>query len=339
MFKKIPTWMRGLGLAVAALTLTIACTQQPNVTTSTSTTTAVNPSATAKPLVSTTLSWIGYSSHYVAVKKGLFAEAGLKVEDLFLQNSTDIFNAFTTKKADIAWMNTSDAIQLAEKDPSIRIIYLVDYSNGADAIIGRNIKSPQELKGKTVARENILLPKILLQAYLGNSGIKESDLKIKDIAAADAGTAFAAKQVDAAITFEPYLSKAIQQGEGKILFSTKDTNLIADVIIVRQDLIQTRKADLQTFLKVVSKATKLINAKDPEALKIAGNKMGVSVDEVTAQLTGAKLFDLEGNKSNVRNVVSNLELTTKAALDSKMVLKPADPKSLYDTSIVESIQP
>ena len=138
---KISGWMRNLGLATAALTLTIACTQQPQTTTPTNpaaSPSSAPPAAQSKPLVSTTLNWIGYSSHYIAVKKGLFKEAGLNVEDLFLQNSTDIFTAFTTKKADIAWMNTADAVQLAEKDPSIRIIYVVDYSNGADAIIGRD---------------------------------------------------------------------------------------------------------------------------------------------------------------------------------------------------------
>ena len=288
---KISGWMRNLGLATATLTLTISCTQQPQ------TTTPINPAAQSKPLVSTTLNWIGYSSHYIAVKKGLFKEAGLNVEDLFLQNSTDIFTAFTTKKADIAWMNTADAVQLAEKDPSIRIIYVVDYSNGADAIIGRDIKSPQDFKGKTVARENILLPKILLQTYLSKAGLKESDLKIKDLPAADAGTAFAAKQVDAAVTFEPYLSKAVKQGAGTILFSTKNTNLIGDVVVVHEDLIKTRKADLQAFLKAIDKGVTLINAADGEALKIAGDKMGVNVDEVKEQLMGVKIFDIAGNKS------------------------------------------
>jgi NitT/TauT family transport system substrate-binding protein len=343
---KISAWLRHVGLAVAALTLTIACTQQPKTTTPTNpaaSPSSAPPAAQSKPLVSTTLNWIGYSSHYIAVKKGLFKEAGLNVEDLFLQNSTDIFTAFTTKKADIAWMNTADAVQLAEKDPSIRIIYVVDYSNGADAIIGRDIKTPQDLKGKTVARENILLPKILLQTYLIKAGLKESDLKIKDLAAADAGTAFAAKQVDAAVTFEPYLSKAVKQGAGTILFSTKNTNLIGDVVVVHEDLIKTRKADLQAFLKAINKGVTLVNAGDGEALKIAGDKMGVSVDEVKEQLMGVKIFDIAGNKSiafnknNPNNIMKNLELTTKTAKESKLVAKPADPKTLSDPSIVASL--
>jgi NitT/TauT family transport system substrate-binding protein len=343
---KISAWMRQVGLALAALTLTIACTQQPKTNTPTNPGTSPSsapPAAQSKPLVSTTLSWIGYSSHYIAVKKGLFKEAGLNVEDLFLQNSTDIFTAFTTKKADIAWMNTADAVQLAEKDPSLKIIYVVDYSNGADAIIGRDIKTPQELKGKTVARENILLPKILLNTYLSKGGLTERDLKIKNIDAAGSGTAFAAKQVDAAVTFEPYLSKAVKQGGGTILFSSKNTNLIGDVVVVHEDLIKTRKADLQAFLKAIDKGVALVNAGDSEALKISGDKMGVSVDDVREQLMGVKIFDVAGNKSiafnknNPNNIMKNLELTTKTAKESKLVKNPVDPKTLYDASIVQSL--
>ena len=95
----------------------------------------------------------------------------------------------------------------------------------------------------------------------------------------------------------------------------------------------------------MDQAVKLVNAGDAGALKIAADKMGVSVDEVKAQLTGAKLFDIEGNKkiafnkSNPNNIIGNLELTAKAGTDFKILSKPIDVKSLYDTSIVESLSP
>ncbi len=339
---KISAPIRWFGLTFTALTLTIACTRQPNPTTTAPTpTSSASPSA-SQVLISATNNWIGHAGHYVGVKKGLFTAAGLKIEDLFFQSSTEMGTAFMAGKADIAWVTTGDAVQMVEKDPSVKIIYVIDYSNGADGIIGRNIKSPQDIKGKTVARENILFEKVLLQAYLDKAGLKESDVKIKDMVAADAATAFATKQVDAAVTYEPYMGKALKQGAGQVLLSTKDTNLIADAIVVRTKLIETRKADLQTYLQAVDKAVKLVNTGDAEALKITADKMGVSVDEVKEQLTGVKLLDLEANKtiafnkSNPSNVMGNLELTTKVASESKVVAKPIDPKSLYDVSIVEA---
>ncbi len=335
---KLSSVFRWFCLAIASLTLTIACAQQPNTTSSSS-----SPSSPqSQPIVSATNNWVGYSGHHVAVGKNFFAEQGLNVQDQFFQSASEEITAFLAGKIDLAWFTSGDAIQMAAKDPSIRMIYLVDYSNGSDGILGRGIKSPQDAKGKTVARENILFEKILLHAYLKKAGLTEKDVVIKDLAAADAAAAFAAKQVDIAVSYEPYLSNAAKQGGGEVIFSTKDTNLIADVIVAKDSYIQTHRADIQAYLKAIDKAVDLLNASDTEALSIAGKKLGISGDEVKQQLTGAKLFDLEGNKSiafdkkNPQSLIGNLELTANGAYEFKIVDKPLKVESLYDDSIVKA---
>ncbi|HBY81756.1 MAG TPA: thiamine biosynthesis protein, partial [Cyanobacteria bacterium UBA11148] len=310
---KLSSLVRFVCLAIVSLVLTIACTQQPN------TNSPETNSPQSQPLVSATNNWVGYSGHHVAVGKNFFSEQGLKVQDLFFQSATEEITAFLAGKVDLGWFTSGDAIQMIAKDPSIKMIYLVDYSDGSDGILGRGIKSPQDAKGKTVARENILFERVLLQAYLQKAGLTEKDVVIKDLASADAAAAFAAKNVDIAVTYEPYLSKAAKQGEGEVIFSTKGTNLIADVVVARDSLIQSRKADLQAYFRAVDKAVKLLNSGDPEAFKISGAKLGVTGDEVKQQLLGAKLFDLEGNKSvgfnknNPNSLIGNLELTAKGA--------------------------
>lgn len=338
---KLFAWSRWIFLAIAALGLTIACTQKPNIT---STTNNSAPVVSSAPLASGTIDWIGYSGYYVALKKGLFAQAGLNNKDVVFKSPTDQVTALLAKQIDIVWLTSGDAIQAAVKDPSLKIVYLVDYSNGADGILGRNITSPQDLKGKVLARENMLSGRILLQAYLNQAKLTESDLKIKDLDFAAAATAFATKQVDVAVTFEPFLAKSAKQGGGKVIFSTKDTNLIADVLVVRDKLLQTRKQDLQAYIRAVDQSVKLVNAGDPEALKMIGDKMGgVSVADVKEQLKGVKIFDLDTNKtigfekSNPNSLISNLDLTAKAAVDFKIVTQPIKVESLYDDSIVKSM--
>jgi NitT/TauT family transport system substrate-binding protein len=336
---KISSWLRWVSLAVTALFLTIACTQQPNTTKDA----GASPSSTAssEPLVSAAYNWVGYSGHFVAAKKGFFAQEGLNVKEQFFQSSSESITALLANKVDIAWITSGDAIQTAAKDPSLKIVYLVDYSNGADGIMGRNIATPKDAKGKTIARENVLFEKILLQAYLKQASLTEADLKVKDMEAGAAATAFGAKQVDLAVTYEPFLTKSAKVGGGNIVFSTKDTNLIADVIVVRDKLIKTRQKDLLTYFKAVDKAVKLVKAGDAEALKISGEKMGVTADDVKNQLTGVKLFDLADNKatafnkSDSKSLIGNLELTAKAAEEFKIVTQPIKVESLYDDSIVK----
>lgn len=321
--------------ALTTLLLVVACAAQPE--------TSSSPSQAAQPLLSGVNPWPGYSGHYVALQKGFFADEGLNVQETFFRSATDELTAFLANKLEVGWFTSGDAIQAAAKDPSIKMIYLVDYSNGSDGILGRNISSPQDLKGKTVARENLLFENVLLRAYLEKGGLTEQDIMVKDMTAGDAAVAFAAKRVDAAVSYEPWLSKGAKEGGGEVIFSTKDTNLIADVIVVREQTIQNRRAELQGYLRAVDKAVKLINAGDAEAIQITASKMGVSPEEAKAQLTGVKIFDAEGNQSiafnpnHANNVIGNFELTAQAAYDFKLVSQPLDVKSLYDNSIVKSL--
>jgi NitT/TauT family transport system substrate-binding protein len=333
---KISSLLRWITLSLVTLGLAVACTQQPKA----SLPNGSSPSAVSAPLVSGDISWVGYAGNYVALKKGFFEQEGLNVQNKFFANASDEITALLAGKLDIAWLTSGDTIQVAEKDPSLKVIYLVDYSDGADGIIGRNIAAPKDAKGKSVARENLLFTKVLLQAYLKQGGLTEKDLKVQDIPASDAGTAFSSKKVDMAVTFEPFLTKNAKLGGGNVVFSTKGTNLIADVIVVRDKLIQTRKKDLQAYLRAIDKSVKLVNAADPEAIKISAEQMNVTPAEVKEQLTGVKIFDLDGNKSiafnktNPKSLIGNLELMAKAAEESKIVAKPMKVESLYDDSII-----
>ena len=338
---KLSAWFRWIFLAAIAFTLTIACTQQPKTTNNPNASSTL--AASSQPIASGLNSWVGYSSHYVATKQELFTKEGLNVQELLFQSASEEITAMLAGKLDIAWLTSGDAIQAAAKDSSLKIVYLVDYSNGADGIIGRNIATAKEVKGKSLARENLLFTKVLLQAYLKQAGLTEADVKVKDMTAAESATAFAAKQVDLAVTYEPFLTKNAKLGGGNIVFSTKDTNLIADVLVVRDKFVQTRQKDLQAYFRAVDKAVKLVNAADPEALKIAGAKMGVTAAEVKEQLSGVKLFDLATNKamafdkSNPKSLIGNLELTAKAAEEFKIIPQPLKVESLYDDSIVKSL--
>jgi NitT/TauT family transport system substrate-binding protein len=287
--------------------------------------------------------WPGYAGHYVAQAQGFYKENGLNVEEIFLQSATESITAFLAKKADVAWLTSGDTIQCAAKDPTVRIIYVVDYSDGGDGIIARGVKTPADLKGKTLGRENILFENVLLRAYLNKGNLKETDLTIKDMTAADAATAFAAKKIDAAVTYEPWMTKAAKDGGGEVIFSTKGTNLVADVLAVRTDVIANRKAELEAMLKAVDKAVKLVNAGDQAAIEITAKKLGATIDDAKAQIVGVRIFDLALNKSlgfnpaNSNNLLKNLEITVAEAVRMKLMDKPIPTESLYDASLVNAL--
>ena len=326
-----------IAFALVGLLWTVACSPQ-----SANNTTA-NNSAQPQTLNVGANPWPGYSGHHVAVKKGLYEQAGLKIQDTLFQSNTEEITGFLSGKLDLAWLTAGDVIQMAGKDPNLKIIFLCDYSNGSDGILGRGIKAPAELKGKTLAREDVLFEKVLLRAYLEKAGLTEKDLIIKDLPAPDAATAYSAKRVDAAVTYEPFLTKAAKEGGGEIIFSTKGTNLIADVLVTRPSLIANRKAELLSFLKAANEGIKLLKAGDAEAIAAAAGKLGIKPEELREQLTGIIIFDIEGNKTigfnseNPNNAIKSFELVAKAAYDFKTITQPIEVKTLYDDSLVKSL--
>jgi NitT/TauT family transport system substrate-binding protein len=304
---------------------------------------ACSASSQSRKLIVGTNPWPGYAGHYTAVGKNLFKAEGVDVEEVFFQSASETNTGFLAARTDVAFATSGDAIEMIHKDPTIRIIYVVDYSDGADGIIGRGIKSPKDLKGKSLARENLLFENVLLRAYLEKGGLTEKDLDLKDMSAADAATAFAAKQVDVAVSYEPWMTKAAKAGGGEVLFTTKGTNLIADVLVARQKTIETRKDELLAYIKAMDKGSKLVHAGDEEAIALSAGKLNVTKEETKEQIKGVRIMDLNDNKtmtfnpSNPNNVLKNLELTVQTAVDMKLLEKAIDVKTLYDDSLVMAL--
>jgi NitT/TauT family transport system substrate-binding protein len=304
---------------------------------------ACSSSSPSRKLTSGVNPWPGYAGHYAALGKGLFKAEGLEVEEVFFQSASESITAFLAGRLDVSMTTSGDAIEMTHKDPTIRMIYVVDYSDGSDGIIGRGIKSPKDLKGKTLARENLLFENVLLRAYLAKGGLTEKDIVIKDLSAADAASAFAAKQVEVAVSYEPWMTKAAKEGGGEVIFTTKDTNLIADVVVTRQKMIETRRDDLLAYLRALSQGAQLANSGDAAAIELTAGKLNVSKEETKEQMSGVKILDINDNKtmafnpSNPNNVMKNFELTLQTAVDMKLIEKPLDIKALYDNSLVMAL--
>lgn len=296
-----------------------------------------------KTLAVGVVAWPGFAGHYVAMGKKLFEAEGVQVAETFFADGTTATTAFLAKKIDLSWGTTSDALQNADKVAGVKIIKLVDYSNGADGILGRGITRPADLKGKAVARENLLFSNILLEAYLKKAGLTLADVDLVDASAATSASAFVGKQVDVAVTYEPYLSQSAKSSGEPIIFSSKGTNLIADVITSFDEVIAVKREAILGYLRAVDKAIQLVKADDAEALGIVAERLGVSVAETKQQLTGLKLFDIAGNRtafdaSNPLSLVSNLEMTAQLAQQMKLVSKAPVIAQLYDDSLIKSLQ-
>jgi NitT/TauT family transport system substrate-binding protein len=315
-----------------ALCLPIACSSQSKI-----------QAGNNQPLTVGTPPWPGFAAQYVATDLNLFKAEGIEVKEVFFPTQSDPNTALLANKVDLALTGVPDLIPLVQRDPSTKLLMLFDYSDGSDGIIGRNINQPSDLKGKTVARENLLFEVLLLRRYLEKGGLTEKDIKIVDTSAANAAASFAAKKVDAAVTYDPWMAKAAEQGGGKILFTSKNTNIVPDGLIAKEKTIQAKKTEILAYMRAIDKAVKLVEQKDEKAIAIVAKRLNVTPEEATAQVGGVKLFGIADNKTIVfnpqhpRNVFDSLKFAAQTAKDMKLISTDVDVNQIYDDSLIKSL--
>ena len=96
----------------------------------------------------------------------------------------------------------------AENPIPVKQVLALDDSYGGDGIVAKKeIKTVKDLKGKTVAAQlGAGASYFWLNYVLAQNGLKLSDIQAVDMKAGDAGAAFVAGKIDAAVTWEPWLS-------------------------------------------------------------------------------------------------------------------------------------
>ena len=211
--------------------------------------------------------WVGFGPLYLARDKGFFKEQGVDVDLIVLTGVAERNSALKSGKLD-ALAAPVDYFALSAGNGIIAtIVMAIDESVGGDGIVARkSIKSFQDLRGKKVAAQKGLPSDFFLRALLQQHGMDTADIDYIDMETAQAGAAFLAGDLDAAVVWEPWLTRAKEQGNGHILASTHDyRNLIVDCLAFNPALIQTKPVDVQRIVNAILKAIDYAKAHPVEA--------------------------------------------------------------------------
>lgn len=220
--------------------------------------------------------WVGYGPFYIARDKGYFKEEGVDVKLIIMENTSLKMGALMAGKID-AVASTADEFPIYMKPGKLlHYILAVDNSKGGDGIVSnKDIKSLADLKGKKVACEEGSVSQFFLNALLREIGLTQQDVKMINMTATDAGVAFVANRVDAAVTWEPHLSQGAATDHGHVLISSSQKpGLIVDVVAVRPDIAQQREAELKAFVRAWDRALKFVKQYPDEANKIMAKGVG-----------------------------------------------------------------
>lgn len=245
---------------------------------------------------------------------------GLDVEFILLEDPSAKLAAFIKGDIDLMWDTVDsfarEASELKEKGLKARAVIQEDWSRGGDGIVSlKSIKSVEDLKGKRVASTKFTPSHWLLLFLLSQSGLSPQDRAeieknvVYTAEAPQAAAMFKAGKVDAAVTWEPDLSGAVsaRENEAHVLVSTiAATNVIADTLVARQQLVDEAPGTVQAFVSGWFDAISTMK-EDPQGTnQLLADALKLTVDDVSGMLSGLKLtgyadnalfFGLAGPKS------------------------------------------
>ena len=277
---------------------------------------SVNGGKLNRPLVVAINTWAGHSPGIV-FNNGLEPndasnfrkKYGLDVKFVLIEDPASKLAAFRKGDVDIMW-NTVDnwareASILAENGQKAKSIIMQDWSRGGDGIVSlASINSIEQLKGHRIACTQFTPSHFLLLYLLSQSGLSADDRAAVEkniIFTQDAPAAaamFKAKQVDAAVTWEPDLSGAVtaRGDEAHVLVSTTAaTNIIADTLCARQDVIDKAPESVRDFVHGWLDGIEMMKNDPANSYAIVGKALKLDTDTVSGMLSGLKLTTYADN--------------------------------------------
>jgi NitT/TauT family transport system substrate-binding protein len=279
--------------------------------------------------------FVGFAPIYLASERNIYKDLGIEVEPQMVIDTVARNSSFASGRSD-AICTTADSLLLAaDKGMDLVIIGAVDESLGADGIVARpDIQSISDLKNKTVAFQEAMPSHFFILWLLDKNGMSKSDILAVSMNADEAGAAFMAGKLDAAVTWEPWLSKAVESGKGRLLTSTRDhPGVLIDVLAVRRDVLERRERDVIALYKGWMRAIELAH-NDPEGSNLLmSQKIGIELNDFRTQLGTVKLADQAFNEQFFKK--ENPESIWNLATQAISLWKKAgviDPNDKFDPS-------
>ncbi len=309
--------------------------------------------------------WVGCVGGLVAnggldtVPGSIYANKGLNVSFKIIDDWTEGAAALATDNVDIMLTTVDvwakDQAQFLERNFPARAFFMVDWSRGADGVIGRQgIQSIEDLAGKTVAFAPYTPSHFLLWNGLKSSGLtteQRYEIFSKAVHTKDGiepATLFAQQKVDAAVAWDPDMSDAVARRPGaRKIYDTRVANrLIADILVVSDRFASRAPQTLVRFIEGWLEGVEFIKAQPARAYTLLGTIKDFNIPEDLAKtmLEGVRLADYADNvaffgtpeaPSDYANI---FKMAQEMYRELRVIRRASDPETTLDRRYLEALR-
>lgn len=256
------------------------------------------PQTSGEPMKVPRYYWPGSYWVEIADTMGWFKEAGLNVE--LIDTNPDYYASLddmVAGKMDTNNFSLFDMIRHNLRVSDLVMVMNSDNSFGLEAIVAKeDITNIKNLRGKRIGvRENTYLDYIV-EIALERVGLESADCTIVDVVPEKVVEAFIAGSLDAVVTWEPFVTEAVQRGKGKKLFDTSEIpGILPNGFAFHRSFIEKRGGDVQAFVHVWHRTTLFIKEHPKEAFGIIAGIYRKPPGEVQDMASKDRIMDMQDN--------------------------------------------
>lgn len=282
--------------------------------------------------------WPGYIGLYVAKAKGFFLEQGLDVDVIPYQSTTQLSQDYINGKLQGRGNVTLEAVNENAAGFDHKIILVVDYSNGSNAIVAnKKVKTIKGLAGKKIGYEKDSTEEFFVASALAKSKMSNNSLNVKQANPEESRKLLLNGTIDAAVIHEPFLSETLIDPNMHVIFNSSNVpGLIMDTITFRTDFLDQQPETIKAFLSAYFKAIQYVKEHPQAAYSILAKAYSLNQDVVKKQMKGLFLLNKKDNETAFSNyqgywsIYNNLK-----TIDDYVKTKKGNLSTLNSSNLVE----
>lgn len=292
------------------------------------------------PLRVASIQWVGYQPLHLAQDLDLFPEGRIRVADF--TSNTESLRAFRNRNVEVAALTLDEVLLLRHDGHDARVILILDYSEGADAIVARpEIDDLAGLRGKRIGVESTAATAYLLARGLEFAGLSVDDVEIVKLNAGMQEQAYREGRIDAVATFEPLRTHLVNMGARELFNSTQIPGEIVDVLVTRGEIIDQREDDLVTLIDGWFRAIRHAEQRPDEAARMLAPRLGLSASEYRSAVAGMSFPSRTENcrllADNGRAMADPLGRLHGLMTAQGLFRTATPPQNVFDDRILEAL--
>lgn len=252
-------------------------------------------------------------------------EKGYTVEWSEFNTASSVLEALNADSVDFANAGDAPSVMALSKGMDFQFIATEPSSPHRQAILipeNSPIQSIEDLKGKNIAYNQASIAQYLLAKALETEGLTLDEVESVYLPPSDASIAFANGEVDAWVTWDPYMTVAQENGN-KILTTGEGIVPLRSFFIASHNIIENEPEAVNIFVDYVKKVGASIDEDPTEAANVLEEATNIeaSVWEITLSEKINALSTLD------QEAIDDLETLTADLKEIEMITETVDYKN------------